>query len=113
MVAVGVVKFGGPVDAGGALGNGVILPLITTSEGQLDLVFAGHAASGREIEAFDLAWTVHELILREARGGVNRLCGIGMGAVYNDRVGGAVVQFDCGKHAHEYVGMAPAAEVKD
>ncbi len=70
---MGVVKLGGAADAGGTLDYGVNLALITTSERPLDLVFAGHAPPGGKIEAFDLAWTVHPPIIREALWPVNRL----------------------------------------
>ena len=55
-VAVGVVEFGRPADAGGPLDDRVNLALPATSERPLDLVLARDRPPGREIES--LGWSL-------------------------------------------------------
>src|SRR5208282_1747726 len=54
-IAVGVIEFCGPADAGAALDNSVNLALPATSEHFLDLVFASDVAARGKIESFALS----------------------------------------------------------
>jgi hypothetical protein len=59
-VAVGVVEFRGPANAGGAFDDDVNLALPAASERPLDLVLARDDAPRGEVEALDSAAGVHD-----------------------------------------------------
>ena len=58
-IAVRVVEFCGPPDAGALFDNDINLALPATSERAVDDIFPRDGAARREVEAFNLAGSVH------------------------------------------------------